>query len=62
MKLSKEQNAAILTWVSGETDYLGAGKAVMVAALRTDKKSGSIWRSVPPALEAGEVYVLIEGN
>jgi hypothetical protein len=50
------------TWVSGEADNLGASEAVMVVALGTNKKGGSIGRNVPPALEAGEVYVLIGRN
>ena len=49
-----------LTWVSGETDYVGASEAVMVVALRTNEKGGNIGSSVPPALKTGEVYVLIK--
>jgi hypothetical protein len=46
------------TWVGGETEYLGTGKAVSVAALRTNKEGRGIARGIPPALEAGDVYVL----
>ena len=51
-----------LTWIGREANNLGASKAVMIVALRTNKKGGSIGRSVPPALKAGEVYVLIAKN
>jgi hypothetical protein len=47
------------TWVGGEADYLGAGKAVAVVALRTNEEGRDIGgRDIPPPLEAGDVYVL----
>ena len=51
-----------LTWIGSEADNLGASEAVVVVALRTNKKSGSIGRGVPPALKASDVYVLIARN
>lgn len=49
------------TWVGSEADYLRTSKAVTVVALWTNKEGRDVGgRTIPPTLEAGDVYVLSE--